>query len=205
MRPEGSGVMGRASAVLNLFQTCHGFCLFACLMLLGLVTPAAAEIVTSVAGWTIVYHVTGEPTTTWFGEGSYLFMAPQGTVYLERGGNWTYIGRLGEVTLPEGFPKITLPADGQATQVMVVPPTPPVISHPTGDCIMAAATFNLIMNGKPVKVIKGTTGTIAGSGVPNASTLQVRWDFGRDLAHGAAKVVTDQVFPVHFQSVTECE
>jgi hypothetical protein len=108
--------------------------ILACLALLGSVATAGAEIITVVAGWTIVYHVTGDPSTLWFGEGTYLFMSPQGKIYLERGGISTYIGRLGEVTLPEGFPKITFPVDGQATptQVMVFRRPPPRSVSPKG-------------------------------------------------------------------------
>jgi len=180
------------------------------LMLLALVlitfgiSPALAEADTImvVAGWTVVYHVTGEESTQFFGDGTYLLMS-QGTVYKHQT-NWVYLGMLGEVTFPDGFPKITFPVGGQLAQIAVVPPPPPPITQqPTGDCIMAAVALNVTMNGKPAKVIKGTTGTIVGSA--NAATLQVRWDFGRDLLHGATKVVTDQIFPVSFQSVTECE
>jgi hypothetical protein len=96
--------------------------IIACVALLCSVATAGAEIVTVIEGWTVVYHVTGEPTTQFYGDGTYLFMS-QGPVYRHQT-NWIYIGMLGEVTLPEGFPKITFPVDGQATQVMVVPPPP---------------------------------------------------------------------------------
>jgi hypothetical protein len=98
-----------------------------CLMLLAFVIPAAADIVTVLDGWTVVYHITGEPTTRFFGDGTYLFLSTGSTVvvYLQHDGAWRFQGYQAEVVLPADFPQITVDAGGLPTQVVVIPPPPP--------------------------------------------------------------------------------
>jgi hypothetical protein len=78
------------------------------------------------------------------------------------------------VTLPEGFPKITFPVDGQATQVMVVPPPP-------------APTCGTRPTSPQAVVVGG--GLTEGSEVigPFATTALAN-TFARRLCHGAYSI-----------------
>src|SRR5437867_12992382 len=51
-----------------------GALLILTLTLLLTTAVASADIITVVDGWTVYYHITGEPTTHFFGEGTYLFL-----------------------------------------------------------------------------------------------------------------------------------
>jgi len=113
-----------------------GALLILTLTLLLTTAVASADIITVVDGWIVYYHITGEPTTHFFGEGTYLFLlqgsAGYGTVYIQRG-NWIFLGFLGQVTLPEGFPQISFDPGGADTQVAVVPPPPSSCSSRPGE------------------------------------------------------------------------
>jgi len=128
-----------------------GALLILILSLLLTASPASADVTTVVDGWTIFYRITGEPTTHFFPDGTYLFLllgtAGYGTVYSLQT-NWVFLGFLGQVTLPEGFPQISFDLGGADTQVAVVPPPPSSCSSRPGE-IEVDARFVVMVGGLP--------------------------------------------------------
>jgi hypothetical protein len=115
-------------------------------------SAARADIVTVVDGWTVVYHITGEPTTHFFGDGTYLFLllgsAGYGTVYVHQT-NWVFLGYLGDVTLPEGFPQISFDLGGADTQVAIVPPPVSSCGSPSPSEVENEGRFVVTVGGLP--------------------------------------------------------
>jgi len=122
------------------------------LTLLLITSAASADITTVVDGWTVVYHITGEPTNHFYGDGTYLFLlsgsAGYGTVYVHQT-NWVFLGFLGEVALPEGFPQISFDLGGAETQVAVVPPPASSCSSPSPGEVENEPRFVVTVGGLP--------------------------------------------------------
>lgn len=124
-----------------------GALLILALTLLLTTSAASADTVTVVDGWTIVYLITGEPSTHFFGDGTYLFLS-QGTVYVHQK-DWIFLGLLGQVVLPDGFPQISFDPGGANIQVAVVPPPPSSCSSPSPGDIEDGARFVVVVGGLP--------------------------------------------------------